>query len=159
MPVCPNCWARYDGVLTCCPQCGTPRDPVTEPATHVAPAERNVSRSFGGENDDLPDIRFPGAGGESPAPLRWYQARLWLISLLCFAAGFVTQITLAQVDVAYSYPVSVSLQMLWYGLGLVLFFVWTVTAAEKTGRVALGWGALLLLALASACSILWTIPK
>jgi hypothetical protein len=84
---------------------------------------------------------------------------LWLISLLCFAAGFVTQITLAQVDVAYSYPVSVSLQMLWYGLGLVLFFVWTVTAAEKTGRVALGWGALLLLALASACSILWTIPK
>jgi peptidoglycan/LPS O-acetylase OafA/YrhL len=93
------------------------------------------------------------------APETRPRLRLWIVSLALFVAGFVGRAVLsAQGNVAYSYPYSVVLQELAYGLAL---FCWLSSCAiqagprQRVGSCLFGF----LLAIAACAGILTTIPK
>lgn len=86
--------------------------------------------------------------------------RLWLISLACFAAGFVGRLAAnAWVDnVAWSYPIEVDIQFYAYLVGLVVWLAWLAVQAGPR-RASLGCLVGVLLAVASFFALISCIPK
>lgn len=92
-----------------------------------------------------------------PPPKRPPLVRLWLVSLLLFAAGFVgTRVLQAQPGAANGYLVTMLWQMGCYAAGLVVWFWWAGTraAVDKFG-CGVGFG----LALGAAVDVLSSSPK
>lgn len=100
---------------------------------------------------------MPSTQPDPDAPRRPAMARLWLVSLLLFAGGFVGKLVLeAQPGAADGYIVTMLWQMGWYAAGLVVWVWWACTqhAADK-----LGCGVGLGLAVAAALAVLSSSPK
>src|SRR5262245_32965265 len=129
MPICPKCMLGFDAGLSACPRCRSTLE--------------------------LVQMR----DGRSDSTLPWYRIRLWLLSLPCFAAGVVSRVLLLKTDVAMGYPIAVVFQVLWYGLGLALFFLSLTLGVINRRPRPLGWVLFWFLAAASLWSVLSTDPK
>jgi hypothetical protein len=90
-------------------------------------------------NDEPPPVQQPLSPGRLP---RWYELRLWLVSLLCFASGLVTWAVLgllkgdAPLDEAPG-----ALQWYWFGAGLLVLLLW-MAVTDSQQEFALGCCAL-----------------
>jgi hypothetical protein len=95
-----------------------------------------------------------------PARPNRLKARLWVLSLACFAAGFAGRMAAnAGVgNVAWSYPIEVFIQWYAYLAGLALWLAWLSLQAEPR-RIAPGCLAGVVLAIASFFAIIFSIPK
>lgn len=91
------------------------------------------------------------ANAETALPARRPPVRLWLVSLLLFAGGFVGKLVLEGGGrPGQGYPVVVLWQIGWYAAGLVTWFVWwSATGARKWGWVG---AAMAVFAVIAACS-------
>lgn len=88
------------------------------------------------------------------------KVRLWLVSLACFAGGYVGSLAVnAGVgNVGWSYPIEVEIQWYSYLAGLATWLLWLALQAEWR-LVPLGCLIWVVLAVASFIFLISSIPK
>jgi hypothetical protein len=94
------------------------------------------------------------------AERRWYQLRLWVVSAALFLGVFTARVCVdAQGDTADVYPFVVAFQWCGYGAALLVLLMWLVGQAETDHSRRVGCVAWVLLAIASAVAIVYSVPK
>jgi hypothetical protein len=86
--------------------------------------------------------------------------RLWILGCALFLIGFITrEVFERNSNVAYSYPQSVAIQFLFYGIGFLIFWIDWILTRKNSPYGVLGCLGLMILAMGSLMAILSSIPK